>query len=576
MVLEKWSLLLLHLCWFGGCRLQREKSVSSPAEVEELQEEILARIIRANRKTVFGRNHNFSAITGYRDFQEQVPCSIYDDYQEYLTAVLQGEQGILCQEEILFLQPSSGSSAASKLIPFTRSLSAEYARGIRSWLFYFFKQFGRGWPGRAYWSISPPAMEHPCKEIESKIPVCFADDAVYFACWEQFIVSRIMAVPPLVSRIRDIESFKYVTLLFLLGCENLRLISIWNPMFFMVLLNSLRAMLPELLADLKTGTLGRSQGIDPELQTALIRRLSPKPSRAAEIEKIFQQQQDRKPEEIKKIYQRIWPQLRVISCWADGFAASPALQLAALFPEVVLQAKGLLATEGLITYPVGQDNCARLAVGCHFYEFIALDNDTAPQSVFRAHELTVGREYEVMLTTSGGLYRYNLQDIVRVIRMDNGVPCLRFMGKNDLVSDLFGEKLHSCHVATVVARLIEEIACQPQLVFLAPEKRKTGYGYTLFVSDLAEDYAVDRLRDLLDDKLSENYHYAYCRQLGQLQKAAVFPISAADPLTVYLEKHLTAGKVMGGIKPLVLEKDRGWRQVFGQAEKNNGDGYGAS
>jgi len=566
---------LLHSCWFIGCWLQREKRPSSPDQVRQIQKQILARIIKANQTTVFGREHNFAAISSYQDFTEQVPCSTYDDYQQYLAAVMQGEQGVLCQEEILFLQPSSGSTAASKLLPFTRSLAKEYSRGIRSWLFYFFKQYGRVWPGRAYWSISPAAMGHPCKEVASRVPVAFADDSLYFSLWEQLIVSRIMAVPPLVSRIRDIESFKYVTLLFLLGCENLRLISIWNPMFFMVLLNSLPAMLPELLADLAAGTLSRTQGIDQELQASLIRKLSPAPRRAAAIEKIFQEEQEENPTDRAKKYQKIWPKLRVISCWADGFAVSSADRLAALFPGALVQAKGLLATEGFVSYPAGYDDCCRLAVSCHFYEFIGRD-DSLPPTILRAHELAVDHEYEVMLTTSGGLYRYNLQDIVRVIRIDNGVPCFRFMGKNDLISDLFGEKLHSCHVAAVIERVTREAGCRPQLAFLAPEKRQSGHGYTLFISDLPADCAVNVLRDLLDKQLAENFHYAYCRKLGQLQPAAVFPIQVEDPLTLYLNTHLAEGKIMGDIKPPVLEKDRQWRQLFSLTATSIGNGHAAS
>ncbi len=575
MFLKKCGFILFHCCWFIGCSLQREKRASSPAEVKQIQEQNLTRIIKANQTTVFGRDHSFSAITSYQDFREQVPCSSYDDYQQYLTAVMQGKPGVLCQEEILFLQPSSGSTAASKLIPFTRSLAGEYSRGIRSWLFHFFKQFGRVWPGRAYWSISPAAMGHPCKETASKIPVSFADDSLYFAPWEQLIVSRILAVPPHVSRIRDIESFKYVTLLFLLGCEDLRLVSIWNPMFFMVLLNSLPAMLPELLTDLTAGTLSRTQGMDQELQTALIRKLSPNPRRAAAIETIFQDEQAKGSADRAAGYQKIWPQLRVISCWADAFAASSANRLASLFPGVVIQGKGLLATEGFITYPAEHSDCCRLAIGCHFYEFIALDN-RPEQTILRAHELMVDQEYEVMLTTSGGLYRYNLQDIVRVVRMDNGVPCLRFMGKNDLVSDMFGEKIHSCHVAAVLDRVAGKAGCEPQLAFLAPEKQQSGHGYTLFISDLPPDCAVDALCDLLDRLLADNYHYAYCRQLGQLQKADVFPIQLDDPLSLYLNVHLAAGKNMGDIKPLVLEKDWQWRQLFSQTANSRGDQHGAS
>ena len=54
-----------------------------------------------------------------------------------------------------------------------------------------------------------------------------------------------------------------------------------------------------------------------------------------------------------------------------------------------------------------------------------------------AHELELNKQYEVVLTTSGGLYRYKLRDIIEVMGFDEGVPLFRFVGKAGYISDLF-------------------------------------------------------------------------------------------------------------------------------------------
>ena len=59
----------------------------------------------------------------------------------------------------------------------------------------------------------------------------------------------------------------------------------------------------------------------------------------------------------------------------------------------------------------------------------------------------------MILTTSGGLYRYRLKDIVRVTGFAGSVPLIKFMGKQDKVSDLFGEKLNERFVQDTFSAL---------------------------------------------------------------------------------------------------------------------------
>ena len=54
----------------------------------------------------------------------------------------------------------------------------------------------------------------------------------------------------------------------------------------------------------------------------------------------------------------------------------------------------------------------------------------------------LAREYDIVLTQHGGLYRYRIGDRVRVTRFYQATPCLEFVGRSDAVCDLTGEKLH--------------------------------------------------------------------------------------------------------------------------------------
>src|SRR6185295_10242297 len=159
-------------------------------------------------------------------------------------------------------------------------------------------------------------------------------------------------------------------------------------------------------------------------------------SRAAELRRL-------RPDDV----QGIWPKLALISCWGDGPARSAAESLARRFPHVEVQPKGLIATEAIVTIPFGGRH--PLAIGSHFFEFLDPNGNAR-----LAQQLESGVEYTVVVTTAGGLYRYRLADRVTVDGWCDATPSLRFLGKEDSISDLFGEKLSDAFVAGVLDSLL--------------------------------------------------------------------------------------------------------------------------
>src|SRR5262249_37306797 len=71
-----------------------------------------------------------------------------------------------------------------------------------------------------------------------------------------------------------------------------------------------------------------------------------------------------------------------------------------------------------------------LDVTSHFFEFIpAEDYESADRRAVTLEELEVGREYFLMLTTSSGLWRYDIGDRVRVTGMFGEAPIVEFLSK---------------------------------------------------------------------------------------------------------------------------------------------------
>ncbi len=175
--------------------------------------------------------------------------------------------------------------------------------------------------------------------------------------------------------------------------------------------------------------------------------------------------------------QSIWPRLGLISCWADGASAHYLGALQALFPTVEIQPKGLLATEGCVSFPLLGRPAPVLAVRSHFFEFQEIDTGTLPRL---AHQLDRGGYYRVILTTGGGLYRYELRDEVEIVSFESQCPLLRFVGKSDGISDLVGEKLSEPQIRTVLTGLLNKHSLMPTFVLLVPVAAPLP-GYRLYL-----------------------------------------------------------------------------------------------
>ena len=93
---------------------------------------------------------------------------------------------------------------------------------------------------------------------------------------------------------------------------------------------------------------------------------------------------------------------------------------------------------------------------------------TEPETV-EATELIEGRNYFIVLTTAGGLYRYNISDLVRCVGYHGKTPLIEFLNKGAHYSSLTGEKLSEHQViAAVEAAQQHRSAFRLQVVSTAP------------------------------------------------------------------------------------------------------------
>jgi hypothetical protein len=485
--------------------------------------------VAVNRDTEFGRRHGFRSARKPRDYRQRVPVRSYAEYEGEVDRIADGTQRVLTRDRVRIFEPTGGSASATKLIPYTPSLRREFQRGIKPWIADLFTHSPDLMRGQAYWSVSP--VSSAATRTRGGIPIGFEDDSAYVGSWRRVLVRQVMAAPASLRNAADIEAFQYQTLLALVRSDNLRLMSIWNPSFLAVILERLPQHANQLLRDLRD---------DPDRARPL--RAALKASTPSERHAL------------------LWPRLRLISCWADANAAGAAAALASAFPQARLQPKGLIATEGFVSFPLCGVQASALAVRSHFFEFapIGSSGEADEDSPVLAHELDEAQRYTVIISTGGGLYRYRLNDVIEVIGHVAECPLIRFVGKHEYVSDWVGEKLHEAHVAAVLRDAFERVP--PAFAMLACDRELSPPAYVLYVDSDADDATLTIAGAAVEDGLRRNFQYDYARFLGQLGRVQIF--RAEEAARTYMLAAMSAGQRAGDIKPLALDRRDGWSRRF--------------
>ncbi|OVE75567.1 hypothetical protein BVX97_04055 [bacterium E08(2017)] len=450
-----------HKLWQSSSEPFYRSFVKSLSDCKEVQEKMLLRIVQSNYDSEYGNLCNFREIDSVESFRKNVPLSSYSDYKPYIQRIMMGEKKLLTSEPVLLLEPSGGSTSASKLIPYTQALRQEFQSGIHPWLYDLYEYYPDISNGRMYWSISPSLMK---QSFASQVPVGFDDDASYLGETARTVFPDI-SVTPDVHNALDMEQFREITMQSLTLEHDLSLISVWSPSFLRIL---------------------------------------------------FDWYLDKQKIRDKSFFAGIWSNLQVVSCWTCADSRLEADLLKEYLPHTEIQGKGLIATEAFVSLPFAGYEDPVLSICSHFFEFESEDGE-----ILLANELDKGKTYSVIVTTGGGFYRYRVGDMVLVTGYAESTPLLRFIGKKSMVSDRRGEKLNAHHVAEVLEKVIGGRQCS--FYMMAPDYDGDDLAYTVYVegNNIFEMCIADQVESLLQ----HNPHYQYCSALGQVQRVRVFQIT---------------------------------------------------
>ena len=97
----------------------------------DIQREVLFKLLDKSARTEWGRKFDFDGMTSETQFKERVPIQSYDDIKPYIERLRKGEKDLLWPGEVRWFAKSSGTTSdKSKFIPITKdSLEACHLRG---------------------------------------------------------------------------------------------------------------------------------------------------------------------------------------------------------------------------------------------------------------------------------------------------------------------------------------------------------------------------------------------------------------------------------------------------------------
>ncbi len=492
---------------------ERAALVTANTDLRARQAEVLRNLLDHNAGTAFGREHGFEGVRTLADFRKAVPIRDYRGLEPWVERTAAGEPGVLSADDPVVYFTSSGSTGAHKKIPVT----AEFMRTV------FFPFFYAAWAPLA--EHHPDVLSRPDAVLNLKhdpLPVVRTTRSGRPHLGASQVDFGALFGEPLSAEPGSDASWS--TLPFPVAAEDhlekayqrlrravtgdVRCVIGINPSAVAALPYQLSLWWPRIVREIHDGTLGGHRFTDPD------------PARARELERLAARFGTVRPA-------HVWPNMRAIFCWTTGLASLYLPRLREQFgADVQLMPAPVAASEGPVGVTLDRHATAGSLVStASLYEFVDADERLdAESATLEAHELEPGREYHVLFSHIGGLYRYAVGDVVHVVDVDGGVPRVEYAGRAS-GADVAGERLRESQVLRALRSAlatcgleIRNASCHPVQDGATPCR----YEFAIAPQHRWSATEKSRLEAVLERAMGEQAPgYAAARKAGRLWPLAI-------------------------------------------------------
>jgi hypothetical protein len=521
-------------------------------------EVLLERIVKPNAKCEFGRRHGFEAIRSISDFQRAIPVCGYEDFRGGIERMAQGEAGVLTSEPVRRFFITSGSTAAPKYIPVTPSFVRDKSCAFQV----FWNLVREAYPGISRGSLIFNFSDSGHEQRTTGGLLCGSESSFWNACWRGMSGNVRCPFPREIANVTDPEARYYTLARIMLEMDVTALMTL-NPSTLLLLSEVIHRNAQRLIEDVGRGGLSRDITVTRDVEARIRADFRGNELRAQELESVFSEAKHAPA-------RRIWPNLQLVVCWRSPMVR-PYIELLTPFLRDIPQRDYLsMASEGIMAIPFRDEiSGGVLPVHTHFYEFIpeGLAEQDDPPTLL-PHELEINRPYTVVLTTSAGLYRYNIGDVVQVSELNGSAPVLEFLHRAGHTCSLTGEKLTESQVASAVCEAASGLGLSIGSFTLCPAARP--YPHYVLLAEI--EAPLDRRRSsrflrIFDNDLGiRNVEYRskrLSRRLGAPELCLLRPGSYAS----LRQRRMAEGANDAQVKIACLTRDLDWDKQFQVLER---------
>ncbi|MGM9506135.1 GH3 auxin-responsive promoter family protein [Larkinella sp. GY13] len=493
------TLLNTTLKWLLLRRVPRIKAMM--AHPGEVQQAVFQQLINKGRHTQWGRQHHYDSIRTVREYQERVPVSSYEDLFPYIERTMKGEQKLLWPSRIHWFSKSSGTTnARSKFIPVSQeSLDESHFRGGKDMMALYIANNpeSKAFEGKGL-SIGGSLHENPYGQHG------YAGDVSAVVMknlppWAQYI-----RTPPIEVALMDKWEEKIDRMAEIAARENVTSI-LGVPTWALVLLE-------------KVLTLTGKQNI-----------------------------------------LEVWPNFEVFIHGAVAFQPYRELFSNEVFPSNDTRYLEIYnASEGFFAI---QDDLKRIGemlimldYGI-FYEFVPMEDADKPfPKALTIEEVELNKNYALVITTNGGLWRYRVGDTVR---FTSKYPFrLKVSGRTKHFINAFGEEVIIENAENAITQACAATGATVSDYTAGPVYMGSGTNgrHEWIIEFSSEPANFDTFRKVLDQTLRQvNSDYDAKRYNDMVLHP---PIVHAVPRGTFYEWMKTRGKLGGQHKVPRLSNSR--------------------
>jgi len=468
----------------------------------KVQEHLLKTILSQSRNTKISHDLQLDKIKGVEDFRQIVPVTSYDFYKPYVQDIICGKHNILFPGYPIAISQSGGTTSDPKFFPLGKKLIRSYRQFNLDMAFSYMVDSGHNdiLSKKIFLVVASPDGVLP----ESNIPLGRA--------------TGIMAqIAPALLRKR------YV------------------PNMDVILNTNIQEKIHEttIQAFEHRNHICMAAGLTPYLMTAFENLIN------------YAHQIDRKYHTVGDVF----PNLKVAFHGGTTFNFY-AKKIQKLTGDTIAHRNVYSAAEGPIAYqPSGSSPGLLPAIDGVFFEFMPVDQviDKYPKTLL-LDEVKCHVPYYILLTTQGGLFRYNIGDKVEFIEKDP--PLLRVLGRSEDIIDLSGEKLSVSEASEALMKTSEDLELNINDFIVSPSDttvRDATISHEWIIECESPPKQIGVFRESLEKALfSSNSRYQQLRTGDLILDTPKIMFVSPGTFQRYIENEL----IYGQQKMLHMHNDR--------------------